>query len=85
MIEFKLTALSSEQSLIFGEPTKYYLVFNNGDLRIEVSEAIAEEVIKKVYSDVSDRTEDREDNTSNGSMASYTEDPDRDEDGIDQV
>ncbi len=85
MIEFKLTALSSEQSLIFGEPTKYYLVFNNGDLRVEVSEAIAEEVIKKVYSDASSSPENKEDSTSNGYMASYTEDPNRDEDGIDQV
>lgn len=82
MIEFKLTGLSSEQSLIFGSPTKYYLVFNNGDLRIEVNEVIAEEVIKKVYSDSPDTIED---NSSNDSMASYTEDSDRDEDGIDQV
>lgn len=82
-----LTALASEQNFA-SKAVQYYLVFNNGELRVPVTEAAAEIVVKEMYGEQPEEQEQEVAQESNGH--SYTEEPPRnddnqDEDGVDQV
>jgi hypothetical protein len=54
MKELVITGLAQETSLNGKAETKVILVINGGDLRLEVSEKVAEDLLKYAYSDQED-------------------------------
>lgn len=93
MKQLMLTGLSNEQDFSTGE-TKFVLVFNGGDLRIDISEQAAEQVIRKMYGEEAGQkvaaiadTEDEDANTKESQNGHNFDDDERvkDEDGIDQL
>lgn len=78
-----LTALGSENNFATGG-TSYFLVFNDGDLRVPISEDAAEAVIAKMYSQqIETETPTEMTSTENHTLTpGGTTD---DDDGVDQV
>jgi hypothetical protein len=56
MKELVITGLAQETSLNGRAETKVILVINGGDLRLEVSEKAAEDLLKYAYSDQEENT-----------------------------
>lgn len=90
MKQMILTGIGSEQSFQKkGSVTSYFLVFNDGELRVPVSEEAAEVVIKEMYGKEEPQEEaqvDQDDHV-NGSDYTYrsqTSDEDED-DGVGQI
>lgn len=89
MKQLVLTGLATEQK--FGkQEAQYYLVFNDGDLRVPVSEEAAQIVVKEMYQEVEEAEEpetgpvDSYDNGSDYVYRSETSSEDED-DGIAQI
>lgn len=86
-----LTGLASEQR--FGaQKALYYLVFNNGELRVPVTEQAAEVVIKEMYAsddnpENNDVTDDNSVQSSDDNYQGYQDESSdvTDEDGVSQV
>lgn len=76
-----LTGLATEQS--FNDPKpRCFLIFNDGELKVQVSEEAAEIVVKEMYSEVSYNEPTTEEETYE---TTYDNNSYEDEDGIDQV
>lgn len=85
MHQLILTGVASEQQ--FGsKDTKYLLVFNEGELRVETSEAAVQKIIEAMYAEEPDEPDGSMDKAA-GSEAWQQDDQEGpvDEDGIDQV
>lgn len=55
-----LTGLATEQSFIGGGQASYFLVFNDGELRVPVSEKAAEVVVQEMYGESNEPASEQE-------------------------
>jgi hypothetical protein len=90
MKKLVITALSTEQSFSIGGPTKYFLVINDGELRIQVKEDMAEKIVELMYKDASPDQEEEPHTeapsiTQGNSKWIVDDDALKDEDGVAQV
>lgn len=92
MKQLILTGLATEQSFGSSGEASYYLVFNNGELRVPVSESAAEIVVKEMVANSSHLPETDDPDSYNalpedGSYATaYTPGSDDPEgDGVNQI
>lgn len=86
MKELILTGLATEQQ--FGKSdTTYFLIFNNGQLRLQITENAAELVVREILADTD--SDDAYSDSDDADSGDYTNksygDSSRDEAGIDQV
>ncbi len=82
MKQLILTGLATEQK--FGSKEgAFYLVFNDGDLRVPVSQEAAEAVVKEMYTQQEPEPEDQDE----VEAPSYNHDPvyDETDDDVDQI
>lgn len=79
-----LTGLGSEQDFGTGG-TGYFLIFNNGELRVPISEVAAETVIKEMYSENPVLSTEQKQPSSQHEERHSSDDVDYDYDGVGQV
>jgi hypothetical protein len=81
-----LTGLATEQAFSNPDP-KFYLVFNNGELKVPIPQKTAEEVIKFMYGTAEESVEEVENNETDLPNGAYSipSTESQDEDGIDQI